>query len=778
MPQSYTQKFYDIGYLIFRNVFLLINSIIFAVVGLLFFFGDIKEGIFLGIIVVINTIIAIIQDIHAWLTLERLNLLTALRVVRLNEDEKEERALPQEIVKNDRIKLKLGDQVPCDGTLISSQGLEVNIALITGESRSFPKLEGEDILAGSIVSAGSGLMRATNTYKESGIAKMTEGIKRYSKNISPIQESINTVVRYAGYVLLAVIAFVIIRGFALSEPAVLMVKNIGALASMLVPQGLVIAATLLFAYGAVHFFRKHVLLQEMNATEKFGRIKNLCMDKTGTLTENTLTVEDIHIPQKILTQEAETLAAAYVGKSEDSSDTMLAIKKFLKREYKGDVIESLPFSSWRQYGGVLIKGTRTNIAVLAGAPEIFMPHLTLAQDTQWLQGVLETHSRLGKRIVCFVRSNGSVLPRDLSGAKLSVLAVFVLYNNLREGIHKAIDFFQHRGVRIRILSGDNPETVRAVVLLAGIHNTEAIVTGRQIEAWRETDFDEKAKQYTIFARIKPEQKEKIIEALKKDGFTAMVGDGANDALAIKKADLGIAMFDGAPATRQLASVVLTHNSFSELPAGVQLADAIIENMDILASIFLNQAFLGFFLFVAISILGYSYPLVPLNITFINYFTIGMPVLLISYWAIYSRDQVPPANQEQFLKRVAPFPLVSSILQSLGVAGVFILSLNYLKNTEPNTPVAIAIIAFGFIFFLFAPSVYSGTITRTQKIQLFLLTFLELILLFFGFKIPPLTDFFSIAPVPFISIVQITVIACAYASLQYALTVICPKFPKK
>lgn len=769
MPQLHNQKFYDIGYLVFRNVFLLINIIIFAVVGLLFYFGDTQDGIFLGIIICINTIIGITQEIHAWLTLEKLNLLTASRVVRLSKDEKEELVLPEEIRKDDRIKLKLGDQVPCDGVLISTQGMEVNEALITGESHSFLKSEGGNILAGSIITAGSGLMSAESTYKESRIAKMTEGIKRYSNNMSPIQRSINKVVKYSGYVLLVVIAFVVARGLSLNEPALLVVKNIGALASILVPQGLVIATTLLFAYGAVHFFRKHVLLQEMNATEKLGRIKNLCMDKTGTLTENLLTVEGMYIPEGALKQEAEALATAYVSASTDSSETIRALEKFLNQKYVGEVGESLPFSSLRKYGGILIKSTPANTVIFAGAPEVFIPHIVRAEEKQWLQGLLDTHAPLGKRVLCLVRLKGVVLPQDLSGTEFSVIAVFVLNNNLREGTHEAIDFFQNRGVRIRILSGDNEETVRSVVISAGIKNDELIITGDEMEKWSEADFDEKAKQYTIFARIKPEQKEKIIEALKKDGFTAMVGDGANDALAIKKADLGIAMFDGAPATRQLASVVLTNNSFAELPGGVKLADNIIENIEIFASIFFNQIFLGFFLFAIVSILGYVYPFAPLNITLINYFTIGIPGLLISYWAVYPQEPVPPANQKPFLERVVLFPFVSSILQSFAVAVVFVWSLQYLKSTEPNTLVVIAFIVFGFIFFLFAPSVYSGAITRAQRIELFSLAVIELALLFFGFKITWITEFFSVSIPPLIGILQIILITAVYGCLQFALT---------
>jgi len=770
MSQSYGRKIREIWHLVFRNVFLLVNLIIFAVVGLLFFFGDFKEGLFLGIIIFVSMIVGTAKDIQAWLALEKLNFLTAARVVRVNQDGTEEQVLPEEIQKEDSIKLALGDQIPCDGLLVSVSGLEVNEALITGESRSFSKTEGEMVLAGSIVTSGGGLMRARTTYEESRIAQMTAGIQNYSANPSPIQRSIKTVVRYAGYVLAVVIAFVIVRGLVVGELPTLVVKNIGALTSMLVPQGLVLATALLFAYGALHSFKRHVLLQEIGATEKLGRIKNLCMDKTGTLTENTLAVESMQVSGGVSREDAEKLVVVYVGKLGDSSETILAIEKFLNRKYNGEAGETLPFSSWRRYGGVVVKdGHFGSVTVLAGAPEAFFPYLADNSEKQWLEELVETRAAAGKRVVCFVRLKGTVLPRELPGAELSVLAVFVLHNNLREGTREAISFFQARGVRIRIISGDNPGTARVVAFSAGVNDTEAIITGAEMEKWNEDDFRQKTRQYTIFARIQPEQKEKIVEALKKGGFTAMVGDGANDALAIKKADLGIAMFDGAPATRRLAAVVLTTNSFSELPSGVKLADNIIENTEIFASIFFNQTFLGFFLFVILSILGYAYPFAPLNITLINYFTIGMPGLLILYWAIHPREKVNPASAKPFLKRVISFPLISSIPQALGIAAVFVWELSRSEGSAPNSLAVLTFMAFGFIFFLFAAGAYSGVVVRKRREQLFWLAVFEFFLLFVGFRIAFLTEFFGVVPPPLTSVIQILLVASAYACVQYLLT---------
>jgi cation-transporting P-type ATPase E len=307
-----------------------------------------------------------------------------------------------------------------------------------------------------------------------------------------------------------------------------------------------------------------------------------------------------------------------------------------------------------------------------------------------------------------------------------------------------VNFFQDRGVRIRIISGDNPQTVSAVSARAGINNADKIITGREMEGWSPADFDKNAKFYTIFARIVPEQKEKIIESLKKDGFTAMVGDGANDALAIKKADLGIAMFDGAQSTRQLAAIVLVNNSFTALPGGVKLADDVIRNIEIFSSIVFNQTLIGLFLFVIVSLAGKEYPLTPFNVTLINYFTIGIPGMLISYWTIRPLGAVPPVGGQPFLKRVLPFAVWSAAVQAAGVALIFALNAKFIKIAPENTLVTLAFIALGFIFFGFAPGVYEGLSSRTKKMQIFSLAILELILLVAVFYIPLLLTFFNVA----------------------------------
>lgn len=770
MFKLYIKKWREVVSLISRNIFVLVNLITFTVALLLLFFGDIKEGIFIAVIIFINTVISIVRDVHTWTTLENLQLLTSVKFIRINADSSETQVLSEEIKMGDKIKIKLGDQVPCDSKLVSSSGLEVNEGMITGESNSLSKVVGDMVFAGSVVTAGSGALSVSTSFAESRITKMTKDIKKHYGHTSLIQDSVNKIVRYSGYVLLVVIIFVIYRGIEANQEASLIIKNIGALASMLVPQGLVIATTLMFSYGAIHSYRRHVLLQDLNAVEKLGRIKNLCLDKTGTLTESILSVEGIFVPDENLLESAKEISSEYVKHSGDDSETIFAINSFINKDYKGESINVLPFSSSRSYGAVMLGGKLKNTIVLAGAPEIFLESIAEQSEKEWLNSLINTNAKLGKRIICFTKCLGEVLPHSIESIKCSVVAVFVLNNNLREGIVAAVKFFQDRGVRIRVISGDNPETVRVVSVMAGVNSSEAVMSGLDMEKWTKDEIEKNIKQYNVFARIKPEQKEIIIEALKKDGFTAMVGDGANDALAIKKADLGIAMFDGATATRQLASVVLTENSFSELPGGVRLADNVIENIEIFTNIFLNQTFLGFLLFIFVTLFGYTYPFTLLNITLINYSTIGIPSMLILYWTTHPREIKNTINQYSFLKKVFPFPVLSTLPQLAVLISVLYVATNYLKETKLNTIIALTLMAIGVVFFYYVQSLYSGgKTTNERKKQFIFIIVSEIIVLYFGLKIHVLAQFYNVTSASFISVVLISVSILAYFFAQLETT---------
>ncbi|MBI3888796.1 HAD-IC family P-type ATPase [Candidatus Nomurabacteria bacterium] len=750
--EIYRRVLPSLGPIIFRNFFLLVNGVIFVVVILLYAFGSTQAALFLGIVFLLNTLITTAQDIHARVLLERLQMLTALMVTRINKDPRQDGAgntetkiYAEKILKGDLIKLKLGDQTPCEGKLISVNNLEISEALVTGESDSFGKKEGDEIIAGAIVTSGNGVMEAEGLFRESRMAKIAGEAKKYAASPSSIQTATNTVIKYSSYILIVVLLFVILRGILTHAPRLQIVTNAGALASTIVPQGLVVAITLLFAIGAASYSRRSVLFQEINATEKLGRIKNLCIDKTGTLTDNILVVEDMHIVEGFSKDRAFLLTKMCVYGLSDTSETILAVKKYLDNNSNPNienlkVERGLSFSSWRRYGAVEVKESNTLQSVFVGAPDIFSPRVSNVAEKKWLENISDENAKLGKRVLCIASSNGVGLPKDLNGTHLSVVAVFVFSNTLREGIVEAIKFFQDRGIKIRVLSGDNYETVKAVAKSVGIAGSESVVTGEDMKDWSEKDFNTKAHDYTIFAPVLPEHKVKLVEAFRKDGFTAMVGDGVNDALAMKKADLGVAMFDGAPVTRQLADVILMTNSFTSLPGAVELADHFIRSIEISSGIYVNMSLVGLLFFIIISFFGYSYPLTPLNITFINYFTVGFATLLISYWALRPTHKIPRTDEKPFLNRVMPLVFYSAIVEAIGIVLVYLWNI---KSTSSNILILLSFILFGFAFLILASKVYSGILTKKEKYQLFLFGILQFSLLCSVLQIPFILHFFNI-----------------------------------
>lgn len=768
--QIYKRVLPSIGPIIFRNIFLLSNAIISLVVVLLFIFGNNQAALFLGIVVILNMLITIVQDIQARFIMENLQMLTALRVARLNKDGTEEIILAEEILKGDKLGLKLGDQVPCNGVLFKANNLEISEALITGESDSFSKKEGEKISAGAIITSGSGILIVEGIFRESRISKITEDVKKYALNPSSIQRATNKVIQYTGYILILIIIFVVIRGLIVHESRIDIVNNIGSLASTIIPQGLLVFVTLLFAIGASSFSRRGILFQEINATENLGRIKNLCMDKTGTLTDNILVVEDMYAFDSVPKERIDSLMSSYIRGSGDSSQTILSVKNYLKK-YKVEekkILNALSFSSWRQYGAIEVNNGDGTEVVLVGTPEVFLSQLSNKEEQNWLKDLLKKYSHTGKRILCVARGEMADLQKDLSESKLSILGIFVFGNTLRKGIENSIKFFQDRGVKIRILSGDNPDTVQAVAMSLGINNSETVATGAMIKKWDETNFNKNAHSYTIFAQILPEQKVQLVEAFKKDGFTAMVGDGVNDALAMKKADIGIAMFDGVPVTRQLAGVVLMNNSFSDLPEAVELADNFIRSIEISAGVYINQSLLGLFFFIIISFMGFAYPLMPLNITVINYFTVGFIGVVITYWAFRPTQKIIFSNRKPFLSRVMPLVISCAVIEAIGAAVILVLSPDYLKTSTSNTLVLLSFIVFGFLFFIMATSVYSDKLIKKQKLHIFLIGIFEIILLILMSKSTLLTNFFDITtPYPSLGYISKTfIVIFIFGSIQY------------
>ncbi|MCC7289431.1 HAD-IC family P-type ATPase [bacterium] len=727
-----------------RNIFTLINGLITTLALLLWWFGDSRDAVFVGSVVSLNVVIGIIQELRARFALEKLQALAIQKVIRLGADGEHLISVDRLLV-GDHIRIKLGDQLPSDAAILQSQNLEVNEALLTGETINIPKAVGDELLGGSFVVAGGGVVEILRTPEQSFIGKMTKKIKRYHFLQSPIQRDLTRFIRIMTYVLLGFTVFIVLRGIQIGNSAPVVIKQIAALAGFVVPEGLILAATLLFAYGAVRMLQRKVLLQQINATEKLGRISALCFDKTGTLTQNVPVFDRIALVNDVTRAEFDRALSSYIVHDAAQTQTIAAVASYVaSKGVSGNFVEALPFSSSRKYGAVRMQRGRHVETIFVGAPDVLALN---CKKKAWIRDNVEQYAKDGQRVILVARTEmefGIKSFGEKQGAILEPLGLVVLSNPLKKGTAEIIDFFKRRGVALKLISGDNATTVSAIAREAGIPMSE-VIDGTALQSWKDEDYAAKADQYHIYARILPEQKERLVQALQANHIVGMVGDGANDAMAIKQADLGIAMFEGSDAARHVADIVLMRSDFSDLPRGVRLSDSIITTIELVASLFFHKVVVGIVLFLALSIGGHNFSLVPRNITVINYFIIGFPVFL---WSVWPRTKRRAIDGHSLFRATWPFAIANGLISAVAASAAYFISVDLMGADEQTARmmVIVTLLAFGVGAIFFAPIALKTRIDKIQN-QVLVLYFLAVFLIFSGLTIFPATArFFALAPV--------------------------------
>jgi cation-transporting ATPase E len=504
-------------------------------------------------------------------------------------------------------------------------------------------------------------------------------------------------------------------------------------------------------------------MQEINASEKLGRIRNLCVDKTGTLTVNQPVMEEMVLYGNNDAGMVEQIAVGYIQANMDTSEVAKAIREKINSPFNGSVIDALPFSSERKYGMAVLRMGEKIVRVVMGAPDILIDSIKDENERRWLNERIVFYSEKAKRLVLLAQDGNHASEVSAGIDLLHPLALVILSDSLRPGTEKIIDFFQKRGARIRIISGDSPQTVRAVAKQIGLKYADIVITGPEMEFWDDIQYEERIPAFHLFARIKPAQKEKIIDLLKKSGFTAMIGDGANDALAIKRADLGIAMLDGAGATRKIAQVVLADNSFTALPKGVYLGEAIITNIELIASIFFNKIVIGLTLFVIMAYLGYSYPLSPSNTTIVNYFTVWLPM---AYWTLFLSTGGEANSKISFVKKILPFSAINGVIMACAAVLVFMLVPGILKTSDSNSLLVITLIVLGYWFFVLAALNYDMISNKKQELILATFAAIASAILAFAIYVPSLSKFFELQPPTLIQLFLCAAIILLAGVFQY------------
>ena len=722
-----------------RNFLSPIVIAILVLASILLFLNEQRDAWFISGVVIINTLLAIVQEIRAQHELKKLELMSAPRARRLKPDGSTEEVMFNQLIIDDKIQLQIGDEVPADGQIISSSGMEADESILTGESASVEKPIKSTAYAASVIVAGNATMVVAAIGPDTKVGSMTATLKRYKPQMTPTQHAISHAITWLtfGALILAVIIFVVY--FLAGQDAVRIFKTIASSAVTFVPEGLLLGSTLLLAYGSIRLARANVLPQKLAAIEAMALLNVLCVDKTGTLTSDEISFERFELFDKSLTHIPELvgIVAKETSNGSATGDAVISGTPILEK-YK--LLETLAFSSARKMSGVRLLINGKKYSILMGAPEFVSVVAKLSSDQK---RHITSLTSVGKRVLLVAMVNNTDMPlKQLAEGSATAVGLVVLSNELRQGVEKTVAYLQQNGVSLRVISGDNPDTVKYITKKAGILNHQKVLTGAQLQQISPNDWDQTVSETTIFARVLPEQKERLIDTFKKLGyFTGMVGDGVNDALALKKSDLGVAMFAGAVATRRVADIVLMDNSFNSLPMGMRLGNRIIQAIELIAALFFHKIIYSLILLLSTLAIGLIYPFGPRHITFMNIFLVTMPTVMWTIFTPSPNHRLSPRNfWRDTLLAVAPIAILSGLIVTFTYA--------YLQMIHPadpsgaSTTTVIIATLFGIYLVFLVPRMFD--IKQTKKARLARLLYVATVLLVVipSFGVSYIRDFFD------------------------------------
>lgn len=664
------------------NVFTLFNGIIFAAMVLVLITGSWRDAVF-GFVIIINTGIGIVTELRAKRTLDRLSILVASEFL-VHRDGRDVEVPHNEIVLDDLLWIRAGEQVPADGQIIQTWGLELDESMLTGESRTVRHKVGEQVYSGATAVSGMALVKVNAVGSHSYAATLTAQAKVYKKTVSDLNKGINTILKFMTFLVVPLCILLILSqvhtvggwGTALStgEWRQAVVSAVAGVVGM-IPEGLVLLTSLNFAVAAMRLARHNTLVQELESVETLARVDALNLDKTGTITDGGIAFNRLVMlgSANAAAEQAATQSLYDCCNEEQPNGTGQAVLAGLKAQgYGAGAVESrVPFSSARKWSAVRKSGETWYM----GAPEVIISALE-GDYSSVLQRVNE-YANDGNRVLLVARSTAPLSPRSgLRGAveganvsddpqldpKAEPVALVLCSEKIREDAERTLAWFREQGVRCRVISGDNPVTVGAIarrVKLTGDHEPVAM-DARELPE----DVNELARvleNVDVLGRVLPDQKKAIVQALHtQNHVVSMTGDGVNDALAIKEADLGIAMGNAAPATKAVAQVVLVDSKFSHLPDVVARGRQVMANMERVASLFLVKTVYSALISLGVVLTQIPYPYLPRHITYIGALTIGMPAFILAL-APNTRRYIPG-----FLKRVVTFALPGGIATALSV----------------------------------------------------------------------------------------------------------------
>ncbi|HEY8452019.1 MAG: HAD-IC family P-type ATPase [Micromonosporaceae bacterium] len=602
-----------VGEILRANLLTRFNALIGVLAALVLVFGHPIDALF-GLVVVVNSAIGVVQELRAKRTLDRLAVLARVPV-RVRRDGVEQLVPPEDVVVGDLVLLATGDRLPVDGELVASDGLEIDESLLTGEADPVAREPGDEVLSGSFVVAGSGAFVATRVGADSYAARLVAEASVFSLARSELYQGINRFLRYITWVIVPVGTLLVIRQLTTDQSFPDSVVGSVAGVVPMIPEGLVLMTSIAFAVGVVRLGRRQCLVQELPAVEVLARVDTLCLDKTGTLTEPGMRLKEVApAPGAPPAEELSRVLAALVGVDASPNPTICAVAEAVGPPPPWRVVESVPFSSARKYSGATFADRGS---WLLGAPEV----LLAAGDP--LLARAERLAAEGLRVLVLARAAGLADP-DRTG-----VALVVLEQRLRPAARDTLRWFATQDVAAKVISGDNATSVGAIARQLGLPGADRPVDARDLPE----DPDALAaalENHSVFGRVTPHQKRAFVRALRSRGHTvAMTGDGVNDALALKDADLGIAMGSGSGATRAVAKVVLLNNDFTSLPQVLGEGRRVLANIERVANLFLTKTVYSVALAVLVGLAHLPYPFLPRHITLIGALTIGIPAFFLA-----------------------------------------------------------------------------------------------------------------------------------------------------
>ncbi|PPJ19047.1 magnesium-transporting ATPase [Nocardia nova] len=610
------------------NVFTRINAILGVLFVLVLATGSIIDGMF-GLLIVANSVVGIVQELRAKRTLDKLAIVGQAKPV-VRRDGAATEVGPKDVVLDDLIELGPGDQIVVDGEVVECELLEVDESLLTGEADPIDKSVGAKVMSGSYVVAGSGAYRATKVGKDAYAAQLAHEASKFTLVDSELRSGIDTILKVITYLLIPAGLVTIYNQLFSSHQSWQHALNgmVAALVPM-VPEGLVLMTSIAFAVGVVRLGQRKCLVQELPAIEGLARVDVVCADKTGTLTENGMRLSELRVVGDVPQDRLRSVLAALAHDDPRPNASVLAIAEAMTEDPDWSSTAVAPFSSAKKWSGISY-GEHGNW--LLGAPDVLLdPDSGIAATAQDI-------GAQGLRVLLLASSDRPVDDPDAPGT-VTPQALVVLEQRVRPDARETLDYFAGQDVSIKVISGDNAVSVGAVASSLGLPGGEHAVDARRLPA-AQAELADVLDRETTFGRVRPDQKRAMVGALQSRGHTvAMTGDGVNDVLALKDADIGVAMGSGSPATRAVAQIVLLDNRFATLPYVVGEGRRVIGNIERVSNLFLTKTVYSVLLAFLVGVAGIgsqifdyaplSYPFLPRHVTIAAWFTIGIPAFILS-----------------------------------------------------------------------------------------------------------------------------------------------------